>query len=302
MAGMRATLREEFTSIHVVNLRGDAYKSGEAFRREGAKVFGGGSRNGVQITVLVRNPERGQTDPGVLHYAEVPEYSSLEQKFAWLAQLGDATSELFETVRVNDRHDWVNLTDGTFERLLPVCSTKKSKDVAVRAHASGVKTNCDVYVYSFSRDTLIEKINLLIDEYEYTRAKVNHGEWTVERATLHTSLEAIKWTDALKRSLKRDEEIVFDESRIREVLYRPFTKIWLYEDSRILSRVKTISSMFPRSDPPPPPPPRRFSFPPRTTGISAPSLATIRLSDLNCLGPNQGGARSLPRTRTARRS
>ena len=63
LAGMRATLRDEFSSVYVVNLRGDAYKSGEEFRREGAKVFGGGSRNGVQITVLVRNPEKRPDRP-----------------------------------------------------------------------------------------------------------------------------------------------------------------------------------------------------------------------------------------------
>ena len=30
------------------------------------------------------------------------------------------------------------------------------------------------------------------------------------------------------------------------MLYRPFTKLWLYEDDLILSRVKTVSAMFPR--------------------------------------------------------
>ena len=33
LAGMRAVLRDEFTSIYIVDLRGDAYKSGEEFAR-----------------------------------------------------------------------------------------------------------------------------------------------------------------------------------------------------------------------------------------------------------------------------
>ncbi len=76
--GMRAALRKEFTDIYVVNLLGDASKAGDEFRREGHKIFGQGSRNGVQITVLVRNPskERGPTG-AELHYATVPEYSKL---------------------------------------------------------------------------------------------------------------------------------------------------------------------------------------------------------------------------------
>ncbi len=248
LAGMRAAFRDEFTDIYVVNLRGDAYKSGEEFRKEGDKLFGGGSRNGVQITVLVRNPEKGLARPAALHYAEVPEYSTLEQKFAWLADLGDVTSDQFQVVPVNDRHDWVNLTDGTFEQLLPVCSTNKTPDATVDSHASGVKTNCDVYVYSYSRQGLIDKVEALIEAYEDARSFVGEGDITFEAATQNAELGVIKWTATLKQSLKADKEIAFDESRIREVLYRPFTKLWLYEDDRILSSVKTVSKMFPRND------------------------------------------------------
>ena len=250
LAGMRAALREEFTDIYVVNLLGDAKKSGDEFRREGDKVFGQGSTSGVQVTVLVRNPAKNVAKPGALHYAEVPEYSTLQQKFDWLAQLRDVTSEVFETVPCNDAHDWVNITDGTFETMLPVCSTTRKDrkgEVALTQHASGVKTNCDTYVYSFSREDLIERVSRLIDAYEDARLLFECGE-SFEDVTENVELGCIKWTDTLKTSLKRNKQITFDENRIREVLYRPFTKLWLYEDDRILSSVKTISAMFPRAE------------------------------------------------------
>lgn len=50
------------------------------------------------------------------------------------------------------------------------------------------------------------------------------------------------WTETLKQSLKNNERITFDEDRIREVLYRPFTKLWLYEDHRILPRAETVAA------------------------------------------------------------
>jgi len=250
LAGMRAALRDEFTGIYVVNLRGDAMKSGEEFRREGDKIFGAGSRNGVQITVLVRNPDRPLDQPAVLRYAEVPEYSALKQKFDWLAELGDVTSDRPDTVDVNDAHDWVNITDGSFEELMPVCELGRAshRESVVEAHASGIKTNCDVYVYSFSRAELSARIRRLIDAYNDALELVEAG-CAVEECTGNDELDRIKWTDTLKQSLRRREEIVFDESRIREVLYRPFTKLWLYEDDRILSSVKTISAMFPKPQP-----------------------------------------------------
>ena len=253
LAGMRATLREEFTDVYVVNLLGDAMKSGDEFRREGDKLFGAGSRNGVQITVLVRNPNKDQGTPATLHYACVPEYSTLQQKFDWLERIGDVTSDEFKTVPVNEAHDWVNITDGTFNNLLPVCAVGAEQhkgESAVNAHASGVKTNCDTYVYSFSRDELVTRMKTLIDAYQDAYELHHRLGFSLAECTENNelSLADIKWTDTLKGSLRKGEEITFDESRIREVLYRPFTKLWLYEDHRILSSVKTVSAMFPRAD------------------------------------------------------
>ena len=291
LAGMRAAFRDEFTDIYVVNLRGDAYKSGEARQAEGDNVFGQGTRNGVQITVAVRNPEKAIAEPATLHYAEAPEYSTLEQKFAWLAELGDVTSGRFAVVPVNDRHDWVNLTDGTFEQLMPVCSTKKTPLAGVQDHASGVKTNCDVYVYSFSRDGLINKIQAMIETYEDARFFVAEGDITLEEATRNTDLGVIKWTATLKQSLKADKEIVFEESRIREVLYRPFAKLWLYEDGRILSSVKTISKMFPKEDE------AVAVSGGATRGSDDVMVATGALTDLNLLSGGGGGSRIITRRR-----
>ena len=309
LAGMRAALRDEFTGIHVVNLLGDAMKSDEERAREGQVIFGieireksevrkgTGSRNGVQITVLVRNPAKNLDEPAVLRYAEVPEYSTLAQKFAWLAELGDVTGDRFETVEVNDAHDWVNITDGSFEQLVPVCELgrDRSGETIANDNALGIATNCDVYVYSYSREDLGLRIRRLIDAYTDALELVEAG-CTVDECTGNDELDRIKWTGTLKQSLRRREEIVFDESRIREVLYRPFTKLWLYEDDRILSSIKTISAMFPKESET-----DEDSHTHTHTLVSSPSnrtrfsvLATAAILDLNTL---DGGCRTVPRRR-----
>ena len=48
-SGIRACLAEEFTSVHVVNLRGNQRTQGELSRREGGKIFGQGSRAPVAV-------------------------------------------------------------------------------------------------------------------------------------------------------------------------------------------------------------------------------------------------------------
>ncbi len=257
LAGMRAVLRDEFRSVYVIDLRGDAYKSGKEFQMEGDKIFGGGSRNGVAITVAVRNPEANRGRPAGLRLAQVPVASSLDHKFAWLDELSDVTSDMLREVPVTSHHDWVNIGDGSFNDLFPVCDTnKRNVETAVHDHAAGLVTACDAYVYSYSRADLEDRVRRMIAAYERARqiaypppeAESSSGgglEERIERATVNDNLAEIKWTDRLKATLKRGDMIEFDPARIREVLYRPFTKLWLYEDDRILTSVNRVAALFP---------------------------------------------------------
>ena len=257
LAGMRKALRDEFTDIHVVNLRGNAYKSGAERRDEGDPMFGQGTRNGVQITVLVRNQAGRGSGPATLHYVEVPDRMSLDRKFRWLEELGHVLAPgRFQDIPVNDRHDWVNLGDPTWNALLPVCrSSIAGADLGSVSHedALGLATNLDAYVYSFSFLDLCERVEKLIAAFNEALGRWQEagnpkkGTAAFDRITGNDSLGAIKWTGRLKTTLLKGEPLEFDVHRIREVLYRPFTKLWLYEDYRILSAGRAVSRMFPRA-------------------------------------------------------
>ncbi|WP_208438354.1 hypothetical protein, partial [Bartonella taylorii] len=58
MDSLRKSLAKEFTSIYVLNLRGDIRKNmlsnGKA--QEGENVFGNGSMTGIAITLFIKNP------------------------------------------------------------------------------------------------------------------------------------------------------------------------------------------------------------------------------------------------------
>ena len=276
LAVARAALRDEFSSIYVVNLRGNAYTSGEEFRREGDKVFGGGSRNGVQVTLLVKNPQQGQA--GVVRYSEVPEAQKLEAKLEWLSDLGTvANHKAFAEIPIDASHDWVDLTDGSFAELLPVCSAAKgleSETACVNQHALGVATNMDAYAYSFGRVELEGRMRRLIVAYNRS---VSNGQMDLDNTD-------IKWTDRLKQQFRRGTRLEFDESRIRPVMYRPFVKLWLYEDDRILTSVRSAAAMFPRDG--------ASEIGGGSILITAPSnqtvfgvLAISELPDLHSLGP-----------------
>lgn len=82
MDGMRKCLEKEFTSIYVLNLRGNQRTSGELSRKEGGKIFGSGSRTPIAITFLVKNPtKKGQK--ATIHYHDIGDYLTREQKLKW---------------------------------------------------------------------------------------------------------------------------------------------------------------------------------------------------------------------------
>lgn len=81
--GMRMSLAEEFSDIHIYNLRGNQRTAGEQSRKEGGKVFGGGSRATVAITLLVKDP--AQDGPATVHYTDIGDYLTREQKLAAIA-------------------------------------------------------------------------------------------------------------------------------------------------------------------------------------------------------------------------
>lgn len=78
MSGMRKCLLDEFTSIYIFNLRGNQRTSGEQSKKEGGKIFGGGSRTPVTITCLIKNANK--ENDNYIHYYDIGDYLSREQK------------------------------------------------------------------------------------------------------------------------------------------------------------------------------------------------------------------------------
>ena len=85
-SGMRACLVDEFTTLYIFNLRGNARLQGEARRREKGNVFGSSTRVGVAVTVMVRNPDTTH-DGCRIHYRDIGDYLTREQKLQALVDL-----------------------------------------------------------------------------------------------------------------------------------------------------------------------------------------------------------------------
>ena len=251
-AGMRACLADEFTTIHIFNLRGNAYLQGEAWRREGGKVFGAKSRVGVAITVMVRNPDAEHTDCRI-HYHDIGDYLTREQKLQMLVDLGSVDGiDEWQTIEPDEHHDWINQRDPTWKNLIRLghpdakANKPEAPDTAIRLYSLGISTNRDPYLYSFDSQTLADRAEQMIDFYEQRRSAVQAGDMSVEDATDNEkTLHRIKWTASLRSRFGGNAQSPFDERHIRQAHHRPFIKQWLYFDPLYIERASRIPTIFP---------------------------------------------------------
>ncbi len=76
MDGLRKCLQDEFSSLYLFHLRGNARTSGELRRKEKDNVFGQGTRTPVVITIFVKNPKAKES--GKIFFHDIGDYLTRE--------------------------------------------------------------------------------------------------------------------------------------------------------------------------------------------------------------------------------
>lgn len=242
LAGLRKHFRNDFSDLYIFNLRGNQRTKGEESRREGGKVFGGGSRSPITISILVKHPD--QRGPGKIHYRDIGDYLTAKEKFDILEKAKSIDGIDWETVEPNEHHDWINQRSSDFDALMPIAG----KDGIFETYQNGVQTNRDTWVYNFNKERLIDNVKKTIAFYNGERERLqsrfnkmqgNAAEKTKEASNLVQSDDmSIKWTSSLLQSLVRDMQGEFKAERIVPSRYRPFSYQWLFYDKIFIHRYK----------------------------------------------------------------
>ena len=248
-SGVRACLAEEFTSIHVLNLRGNQRTQGERSRREGGKVFGQGSRAPVAVTILVRNPKAKHKGCRIL-YRDIGDYLTREQKLAFLREAESiAAIDDWQEIQPDPHHDWIGRRSGDFQQFFPIGSkdVKAGKDgkAIFRLFSNGYKTGRDAYTYNFSRGDCAKNARGMVEDYmgalQLLTEPKPHG---IDQITSEFS-KKIHWDERLKSILMRRQQAEFSDKHIRKVVYRPFVATYCYTDDMFIQRPAARSNLFP---------------------------------------------------------
>lgn len=250
--GMRKTLAEEFSSIYVFHLRGNARTSGEIRRKEKDNVFGIGSRAPIAISLLVKNPDA--TAHGRIYFHDIGDYLSREEKLERLTALvsveGVTAAKGWAVLTPDAHHDWLNHRDGKFEEFISLGDKKdKSKPVIFENYSQGALSGRDAWVYSFSKHAVVENMTRMVRFYNdevqrYLDSKALDPVIDLDKF-IDGDPTKISWGVNIKAGLVKGVFREFDGGKVVRSPYRPFVKQWLYSDRHFNHSLYSMSKVFP---------------------------------------------------------
>ncbi len=255
MEGMRKCLAREFTSVYVLNLRGQARTQGERRRKEGGNVFGSGSRAPVSVLLLVKNPERtGCT----IRYHDIGDYLSREEKLKKVKEFGgiQGLEGEWKELIPDAHHDWLNQREAGFAKFMALGDKRnREAEVLFKNYSFGVITRRDAWCYNYSEGTLRKNIRQMIKFYNAERKRIvgdntSNSKPSQSEVThqVNNDPTKISWTPDLKNDLRNNKNLGIDGSRSVIAQYRPFMRTWLYFSRRLNWSTNQIPHIFPYAE------------------------------------------------------
>jgi len=250
--GLRKCLSDEFSSIYVFHLRGNARTHGEQRRKEKDNVFGIGSRAAIAIVLLVKNP--AVVNGGRIVWHDIGDYLSREEKLARIANLKDiagiAAADLWQPVLPDAHGDWFGQRSASFEDFILLGDKQDAEALALfSSYSMGVKSNRDDWVYSYSKTGLRSRIQEMLSFYngEVSRFQEKEVETEIEEFVSRDKTK-IKWTSDVLGDLEKSRRHQVDDDGFVRALYRPFTKQWLYSNKSWNWSRHLMPKYFPNED------------------------------------------------------
>jgi len=252
--GFRYHLEKEFSTIYVFNLRGNQRTSGELSRKEGGKIFGGGSRTPITITLLVNNP-KNKSEKAKIHYYDIGDYHSREKKLEIIREFSTVNNIKWNILSPNEHNDWINKRNSKFDEFIPLEPIKKfenSSQSFFSTYAVGVSTSRDAWVINFSEILLNKNMKRMINFYneqshEFNKEKKKNQKLKIDDF-IDTNSQKISWSVNLKNDLYKNIIHKYNANKKYFCSYRPFIKMNIFFDNNFIERPGIWQQLYPTDD------------------------------------------------------
>ena len=241
-------LAEEFSSIYVLNLLGNARVHGERGRYHGEGIFGNATQSPVAITILVKNLNAGPGNCSI-HYRDIGGELKSEEKREKLKETVSISGfNDWQIVKPNKYHEWIAQRSEAFAQFYPL-GTKEAKagktdDAIFGLYSLGIATNRDAYIYNFTYNTCAQNAELMTQNYLAALSELeNNPDLSVDEVAGHHT-ENITW-GGIRNNLKQKKKTEFNKNYIRKALYRPFIATNCYANYIFIHRKYQMDQIFP---------------------------------------------------------
>ncbi|WP_039760115.1 type ISP restriction/modification enzyme, partial [Bartonella queenslandensis] len=167
MDGLRKCLVEEFSSLYIFHLRGNARTSGEQRKKESGGVFGEGSRTPIAISILVKNPK--SQHHGKIYFRDIGDYLNRKEKLAIIESFksidGITQKQGWQVITPDQYSDWIKQRDDNFNAFLALGIRRGHDKKLFETYSCGLKTNRDAWAYNSSRESLAKNMSNMITFY-----------------------------------------------------------------------------------------------------------------------------------------
>jgi predicted helicase len=257
MSGLRKCLAEEFSNIHVLNLRGDIRKNmlSKGRASEGQNIFGSGSMTGIAITLFVKNPKA--KEHGKIFYHDIGNDLTTSEKLeairSFVSVGGIADAEGWQAITPDQHGDWLAQRDDSFSQFIVLGDKKGNADGIFVNYSGGLKTNRDAWCYNPSQQTVAGNMQRMIGFYNNEVRRFEQTYAGLDKKVRETKVdgfidanpEKISWTVNLKQELVKSRQFNYEQHCLTPSHYRPFTKQWLYFNKVFNERVLQIPRIYP---------------------------------------------------------
>jgi predicted helicase len=257
MDGMRKCLADEFSNLHVLNLRGDIRKNmlSQGRAKEGQNIFASGSMTGIAITLFVKNPNSAKR--GQIYYHDIGNNLTTAEKLGALSRFrssgGVDRDHGWQVITPDEHGDWLGQRDKAFDAYLVLGDKKSDGEKLFENFSQGVLTARDSWAYNASRDGVAHNMRSMISVYNAELARFDAAHPHADRKARGAAVEKfidtdptkISWTRALKADVAKGKTFAFDEACLMPSLYRPFTRQWLYFSRTFNEMIYQMPRIFP---------------------------------------------------------
>nr|WP_244160258.1 type ISP restriction/modification enzyme [Rodentibacter trehalosifermentans] len=250
--GLRQCLAEEFSSLYIFHLRGNARTSGERRRKEKDNIFGQGTRTPVSIAILVKNPTT--CERGKIYFHDIGDYLTRDQKLEKISQFASINGidavKGWQRIIPDQFNDWLNQRDPNFDTYISMGDkSKKETQVIFNNYSLGLGSSRDAWAYNFSYTTLSDNMKSMTEFYnsEVKRYEIESKHKDIKELSEFVSNDPTKisWSSSLLPKVARGSYANFNEKKIVDGLYRPYNKLNVYFDNMMIHRVAQMPNIFP---------------------------------------------------------